>query len=315
MKVHPEGSSIPNFSNHPPELVQPASQNILNMSGYAVASEQHHPPYISSQRPSRDSPSRYYTDDTLTQLVATSYPESSQRTMMHNASYLSEYDTRDFQSSSARNDQTTRYTHLGNSDLDCIPSNHISTTASHPRMPEFDVHHYRQDSSTAPSHHHFEYGLNTAATSDQTTHPMSCEQTYPGRVASLAPATASKRRNLFMTSSLQARRRPSYGHEDSSYSRSRTRDSVHLQNTDTVRLPLPLPSIPMSNSPGESPASLNPSLDGFPCATPDRDPATSIASHEALDDVSSSSVSKRRRSKMHECEVCGKLFPRYACIE
>src|ERR1700733_6839433 len=137
MKVHPEGSSIPNFrSNHPPELtVQSASQNISNMSGYAVASEQHHPPYISSQRPPRDPLSRYYTNDTLTQLVATSYPESSQRTIMHNASYLSEYDTRDFQSSNVRNDQTTGYTHLGNSDLDRIPSDHISTTASHPHTP------------------------------------------------------------------------------------------------------------------------------------------------------------------------------------
>jgi hypothetical protein len=312
MKHYSDGSSFPNFrSSHPPGL---------NPS----ASEQQHPPYISSQRPSHDL-FRYYTNDThhnqtLTQAVATSYPESSQRTIMRNSPYPSDYGTRDFQCSDIMNDQATAYTSLGDSDLDRISFDFISQTGRRQPMSEQDVRHFQQELLAAPSsHHHIEHGLNPATVEDPTSHPVSCELTYSNRVASRAPETASKRQILMKATGLQARHRPGYGPEDLMHLGTPNRDS---HNSNAAILPTPLPSIPMSNNRDESQASSNTSYerthcssDGFPCATSDRESMASTGSHEAFDEFSSSSVSKKRRSKMHECEVCGKMFPRYVFLD
>ena len=312
MKPRHEGSSFPNFhSNRLPELIPSASQNVLDASAYTLASEQQHPPYISSQRPSHDSVSRFYTNDThldqtFSQAVATSYPESSQRTMLHN---LPDYDAGDFQRSDTVNN------------LDRIPSDSISTTVHRPLMSEVDVHHFRQDPSPLPlSHHHLEYGSNSVTVGDQPSHLLSCELTCSNRGVSRAPAAASKRRNSSKATQLHARHHPVYGPEDLLHPGNLNRDLVHLHNSNTAILPSSLPSIPMSNNPSESQASLNASYeqshylsDGLP-STSDPESLISVGSHEAIDEFSSSSVLKKRRSKMHECEVCGKMFPRYVVI-
>lgn len=325
MKLLPEGSSFPDFrSSNPSERIPSASQSVVNASAYTPVSEQQHLSSFSSQCPPHDSISQYYTNDahhnqTSTQAIATSYPESSQRTIMHNPPYQLDYDKRDFQCSDIGNDQATVYTNLGDSDLDHIPPDLTSATGCRQRMSELDVHHFQQDSSAAPpSHHHFEYGPNLATTGERTSHHMSSKLTYPTRETSRAPSAVSKRRNLPKAVGLQARHRPGHGPEDLLYPRNLNRESVYLHSSNIASLPLLLPSIPMSNNPGESQASLNPSYepthcssDGFACATSDRESLASIRSHEVLDEFSSSSVSKKRRSKMHECEVCGKMFPRY----
>jgi len=323
MDLHSGGSLFPEFpSSHSPELNPSASQNVLNASAYTLASEQQHPPYISSQRPIHDSISWYcvndsYHDQVLSQAIATGYPESSQRTIMHNSPYLSDYDTtRDFQSSDIRNDQAAVYASIRDSDLDHIPSDpHL-----YPRMSEQDVQHYRQDPlATFSSHPYSEYGSSPATVGDKMSYPTPYELTYSNGVTSRAPVTASKRRSLSKAIGLQARHRLSCGPEDSLPPGNLNGDSVRHSNM--AILPS-LPSIPMSNNPAGSEASLHASDSkthrsscGFPCATSDPDSSLvgCSGSHEAFDDFSSSS-SKKRRSKMHECEVCGKMFPRYVFL-
>ena len=315
MKPHYEGSSFPNFrSSHLPELIPSAPQSVPNASAYTLVSEQQHPLYISSQCSSHDSMSRFYTNDTplnqaFSQTVATSYPESSQRTILHNSPYTPDYDARDFQRSD-----------IGNN-LDRISSDFISTVVHSPPVSEADVHHYRQDTSpVAPSYHHLEYGLNSVTVGDQLSHLLSCELTYSNRGVSRAPATASKRRGSFKATQLHARHHPVYGPEDL-HPGNVNRDSAQLHDFDTAIAPSLLSSIPMSNNPGESQAPVNASheqnhysSDCLPSVTSDRESLMSVGSHEAMDEFSSSSVLKKRRSKMHECEVCGKKFPRYVFI-
>lgn len=114
--------------------------------------------------------------------------------------------------------------------------------------------------------------------------------------------------------------------------------SSHLLNT--TRLPISTSSIPMRNSSGEwssappSSATVSHSPPQIPSRkvskmssarmTPDSDSSTSIGrsgshvGHSTPDTLPSSSSAasssnpptKRKRSKMHECEVCGKQFPR-----
>jgi hypothetical protein len=330
MAHHPEGSSFPDFSSsYPPELTPSASQSILNASAYTLVSEQQHPPYISSQRPSLDSASQYHINDvhhdrTLSHAVATSYPESSQRTVMHHSPYSADYDTGGFRHSDARNDQSSAYRNLGHSDLEHIPSNlHISAVARHPCNSARDLLHYRQDPSAAPLSYHLEYGPNPSITGDQTSYPMSCELTYPNRLTSRAPVTASRRQSLCKGKGLHARYRPAYDHGGPPGDLNG--DPAHLHDSNSAVFPLPLPSIPMSNNNlEESQASLDTSYathrssGGFPCATSDLRTLTSIACSgplETFDDASSSSGLKKKRAKMHECEVCGKMFPRCVYID
>jgi hypothetical protein len=325
MTLNPEGSPFPDFSlSYPPELTSSVPQSIQNASAYTMVPEQQHPPHLTSRRPSLDPASQYYTsgvqhDRTLTHGVATSYPESSQRTIIHHSPYLADYNMAGFQCSDPRNNQFPAYANLEHSDLDHIPSNlHISITGRHPRSFERDLPHHRQDSSAAPLSYHPEYGPSPSIVGDQTSYPMSCELTYPNRLTSGAPVMPSRRQSLSKVKVLQARHRP--GCDPGGLPENLNGDPAHLHDSNFAALPPSLSSIPMSNNLAQSQASLNTQrpLGGFRCATSDLQTLTSIACSsplEAFDDASSSSGLKKKRAKMHECEVCGKMFPRCVCME
>lgn len=346
-RCHEEPPSSNKPNQHDPAL----QQDIPPTSGYTFPNIDHSP-YVTLPRSSPHStdPQQYtYDEEPLPGAVSQNYPESSQRTPIHDGSYAydSGAENQHADALSAHKRASTMYENLMGPGLRAVPTARISLVTRRASVTErSDVYVFPIEPSRLPSSH---------------PSPGTNKSMFPQGTPYLDIDNGSHTNSSTFLSSLVEPERPrlpppfemgrhSQDQFNAPFVLLPGRNSEHAphahpgaqtpQSPNSTAHSLSMSSIPMCNNPGEwSSAPLgSASRAQFPPQrpsrkvlqrsstrmTPDSDSPTSTGhsvSHagRSTPDIPPSSSSlngssdtptKRKKSKMHECEVCGKQFPR-----